>query len=37
MKVLSPQRMAQYDKYAIETWGIPSAVLMENAGETHTG
>jgi ADP-dependent NAD(P)H-hydrate dehydratase / NAD(P)H-hydrate epimerase len=32
MKVLSPQRMAQYDKYAIETWGIPSAVLMENAG-----
>ncbi|MBP1749873.1 MAG: carbohydrate kinase, YjeF related protein [Deltaproteobacteria bacterium] len=32
MKVLSPQRMAKYDKYAIETWGIPSAVLMENAG-----
>ena len=32
MKVLSPQRMAQYDRYAIETWGIPSAVLMENAG-----
>ena len=32
MKVLSPQRMAQYDTYAIETWGIPSPVLMENAG-----
>ena len=32
MKVLSPQRMAKYDKFAIETWGIPSAVLMENAG-----
>jgi NAD(P)H-hydrate epimerase len=32
MKVLSPERMARYDKYAIETWGIPSAVLMENAG-----
>lgn len=32
MKVLSPQRMAQYDRYAIETWGIPSTVLMENAG-----
>jgi NAD(P)H-hydrate epimerase len=24
--------MAAYDRYAIETWGIPSAVLMENAG-----
>ncbi len=32
MKVLSPQRMAKYDEYAIKTWGIPSAVLMENAG-----
>ncbi len=32
MKVLSPDRMARYDKYAIESWGIPSAVLMENAG-----
>ncbi len=32
MKVLSPERMAGYDRYAIETWGIPSAVLMENAG-----
>ncbi len=32
MKILSPQRMAEYDKYAIQTWGIPSAVLMENAG-----
>lgn len=32
MKALSPQRMAKYDKYATETWGIPSAVLMENAG-----
>ncbi|MHB8108505.1 MAG: NAD(P)H-hydrate dehydratase [Syntrophorhabdaceae bacterium] len=32
MKVLSPQRMARYDEYAIKTWGIPSAVLMENAG-----
>lgn len=32
MKVLTPQRMARYDEYAIKTWGIPSAVLMENAG-----
>lgn len=32
MKVLSPERMAKYDEYAIKTWGIPSAVLMENAG-----
>ena len=32
MKVLSPARMAKYDEYAINTWGIPSAVLMENAG-----
>jgi len=32
MKVLSPESMVRYDKYAIESWGIPSAVLMENAG-----
>ncbi len=32
MKVLTPERMAKYDEYAIKTWGIPSAVLMENAG-----
>ena len=32
MKMLSPERMARYDAYAIKTWGIPSAVLMENAG-----
>lgn len=32
MKVLEPRRMARYDEYAIKTWGIPSAVLMENAG-----
>lgn len=32
MKVLTPERMAKYDEYAIHTWGIPSAVLMENAG-----
>ncbi len=32
MKVLSPERMAKYDEYSIKTWGIPSAVLMENAG-----
>jgi hydroxyethylthiazole kinase-like uncharacterized protein yjeF len=32
MKILSPERMAKYDEYAIKTWGIPSAVLMENAG-----
>ncbi len=32
MKVLSPERMAKYDEYAIKEWGIPSAVLMENAG-----
>lgn len=34
MVVLSPERMAKYDEYAINTWGIPSAVLMENAGRT---
>lgn len=32
MKILSPERMARYDEYAIRKWGIPSAVLMENAG-----
>ncbi|HEX2966729.1 MAG TPA: NAD(P)H-hydrate dehydratase [Syntrophorhabdaceae bacterium] len=32
MKLLSPARMAACDAYAINTWGIPSAVLMENAG-----
>lgn len=26
--------MKQYDDYAINTWGIPSAVLMENAGRS---
>jgi hydroxyethylthiazole kinase-like uncharacterized protein yjeF len=34
MKILSPERMKQYDDYAINTWGIPSAVLMENAGRS---
>jgi hydroxyethylthiazole kinase-like uncharacterized protein yjeF len=34
VKLLSPDRMKQYDDYAINTWGIPSAVLMENAGRT---
>jgi NAD(P)H-hydrate epimerase len=34
MIVLSPERMKGYDAYAIDTWGIPSAVLMENAGRT---
>jgi NAD(P)H-hydrate epimerase len=34
MVVLTPERMAQYDGYAIKTWGIPSAVLMENAGRS---
>lgn len=34
MVVLTPERMARYDQYAINTWGIPSAVLMENAGRT---
>jgi NAD(P)H-hydrate epimerase len=32
MVVLTPERMAKYDGYSINTWGIPSAVLMENAG-----
>ena len=32
MVVLTPERMAKYDGYAINTWGIPSTVLMENAG-----
>ena len=34
MKLLVPDRMKRYDEFAIETWGIPSAVLMENAGRT---
>ncbi len=34
MKFLSPERMSRYDAYAINTWGIPSAVLMENAGRS---
>ena len=34
MKLLSPERMKQYDTYAINTWGMPSAVLMENAGRS---
>ena len=34
MIVLAPERMKQYDSYAIKTWGMPSAVLMENAGRT---
>ncbi|MGA3173490.1 MAG: NAD(P)H-hydrate dehydratase [Syntrophorhabdales bacterium] len=34
MIVLSPERMKGYDEYAIRTWGIPSAVLMENAGRS---
>jgi ADP-dependent NAD(P)H-hydrate dehydratase / NAD(P)H-hydrate epimerase len=34
MVVLSPERMKRYDEYAIKTWGIPSGVLMENAGRT---
>jgi ADP-dependent NAD(P)H-hydrate dehydratase / NAD(P)H-hydrate epimerase len=34
MVVLSPEGMAKYDSYAINKWGIPSAVLMENAGRS---
>jgi ADP-dependent NAD(P)H-hydrate dehydratase / NAD(P)H-hydrate epimerase len=34
MIVLSPERMAKYDRYAIDTWGMPSTVLMENAGRS---
>ncbi len=34
MIVLTPERMAKYDGYAIKTWGIPSTVLMENAGRS---
>ncbi|MCX7857153.1 MAG: NAD(P)H-hydrate dehydratase [Deltaproteobacteria bacterium] len=34
MKVLSPERMTKYDSYAITEWGIPSPVLMENAGRS---
>ena len=34
MIVLTPERMAKYDGYAINTWGVPSAVLMENAGRS---
>ncbi len=34
MIVASPERMKQYDDYAMTRWGIPSAVLMENAGRS---
>jgi NAD(P)H-hydrate epimerase len=34
MIVLSPEHMKRLDEYAITTWGIPSTVLMENAGRT---
>lgn len=34
MIALSPERARKYDDYAISTWGIPSAVLMENAGRS---
>jgi len=34
MKLLSSERMVQYDEFAIHKWGIPSSVLMENAGRT---
>ncbi len=34
MIVLSPERAKKYDEYAISNWGIPSAVLMENAGRS---
>lgn len=34
MKILSPNRMKQYDGFAINTWGIPGPVLMENAGRS---
>lgn len=34
MKILSPSRMKQYDEFAINTWGIPGPVLMENAGRS---
>lgn len=34
MKILSPNRMKQYDQFAINTWGIPGPVLMENAGRS---
>ena len=34
MKMVSPAKMAACDSYTINTWGIPSAVLMENAGRS---
>jgi NAD(P)H-hydrate epimerase len=34
MIALSPERAKKYDDYAISEWGIPSAVLMENAGRS---
>ncbi len=34
MIILSPERSKRYDEFAINTWGIPSTVLMENAGRT---
>ncbi len=34
MIVATPEKMREYDDYAITKWGIPSAVLMENAGRS---
>lgn len=34
MKLVTPERMKRFDEYAIREFGIPSAVLMENAGRT---
>ena len=32
MRVLTAKEMRHIDEYAIKEWGIPSLVLMENAG-----
>jgi len=34
MIVATPEKMRECDNHAIEKWGIPSAVLMENAGRS---
>lgn len=32
MKIVTPRQMRRYDKFAVQRYGIPSLILMENAG-----
>jgi len=34
MRLVTPERMKRFDEYAMKELGIPSSVLMENAGRT---